>query len=101
MSMNCEYVRETYGVPAEVGRRVVCNGKPGIIAEDRGNHLGILFDSDKPGHILSAHPMWKVEYLGMGEVRRMTRSQRRYQDFVHSEYPGSFSEWLGIKERSK
>jgi len=49
--MNCEYVAQYYGVPACIGRRVIAYGKPGIIAEDRGNYIGILLDSDKPGPV--------------------------------------------------
>lgn len=68
-----EHVRDSYGVPACVGRRVVVNGKPGVIAKDCGHHIGVLFDSGKPGAISPCHPTWRVEYQGMGKVRRMTR----------------------------
>lgn len=34
---NCAYVRNHYGVPAEVGRRVIANGEPGVIIADRGS----------------------------------------------------------------
>ena len=30
-TLDCEYVRKYYGVPACIGRRVICYGKPGII----------------------------------------------------------------------
>ncbi|MBC3272274.1 hypothetical protein HU765_20255 [Pseudomonas sp. SWRI81] len=30
MSHNCEYVRKHYQVPAEIGRRVIAYGKPGV-----------------------------------------------------------------------
>jgi hypothetical protein len=95
---DCEYVRKTYGVPACIGRRVKVEGKPGIIAEDRGNYIGVNFDSDKPGVILNAHPTWKVEYLRMGKIRKMTRSQRNYQDYIMAGwYDGDFGDW--IKDR--
>ncbi len=77
-----QYVRDHYGVPAEIGRRVVVNGRAGVIAEDRGHHIGVLFDDDKPAHISPCHPTWRVEYQGVGKVRRMTRSQRRYKRFL-------------------
>jgi len=80
--MDCEYVRKNYNVPARVGMRVTVNGKPGIIAEDRGHHIGVNFDSDKPGHVLPAHPTWKVEYGKMGTIRKATRSQARYQEYL-------------------
>lgn len=95
--MNCEYVRDHYGVPACIGRRVIVNGKPGIIAEDRGHYIGVLFDSDKPNVILPAHPTWKVKYLGLGKVRKMTRSQKRYQSYLRvADCYNNFAEFLGI-----
>lgn len=80
--MNCEYVREHYGVPAEIGRRVTVDGKPGIIAEDRGNYIGVNFDSAKPGRIDNAHPTWKVEYGELGVVRKPSKGRARYQRFL-------------------
>ena len=96
--MNCEYVRKYYNVPAEIGRRIIFYGKPGIIAADRGNYIGVNFDSDKPGHILNVHLTDKVIYGKMGKVRKMTRSQKRYQDYLSSEYPDSFADYLGIRK---
>lgn len=80
--MNCEYVQQYYGVPACIGRRVIAYGKPGIIAEDRGNYIGILLDSDKPGNVNNYHPTDGIVYLEeIGRVRPMTRSQRRYAEY--------------------
>jgi len=90
--MNCEYVKKYYGVPACIGRRVNVDGKPGIIAKDNGHHIGINFDKDEPGVIFPAHPTWKVEYLGMGKVRQMTRSQKRYRRFL--EFGDGFDSFL-------
>ena len=80
--MSCEYVRQYYGVPAEIGRRVIAYGKPGVIAADRGNYIGVLFDVDSPNRISNCHPTGHVEYLGMGEIRKMTRSQARYRRYL-------------------
>jgi len=93
--MSCEYVREYYQVPAVIGRRVVVAGQPGIIAEDCGHYIGVNFDEDKPGVISNCHPTWKVEYQEMGQIRKSTRSQRRYREWLNSECGLSFSEWLG------
>ena len=71
--MNCEYVKQNYGVPAEIGRRVAVYGKPGIIAEDRGHYIGVNFDADKPGVIKNAHPTSEVEYHDMGEIRKVIK----------------------------
>lgn len=90
--MQCQYVQDYYGVPAEIGRRVTVNGKPGVIAEDRGHYIGVLFDDNKPNDISPCHPTWQVEYLGMGPVRKMTRSQQRYRRFL--EYGDSFDSFI-------
>ena len=77
-----EYAKSYYGVPADIGRRVEVNGRAGIIAEDGGNYIAVNFDGDKPGVITPAHPTWRVEYLGMGKPRQLTRSQQRYQHYL-------------------
>lgn len=97
--MALEYVRKYYGVPAEIGRRVTVYGKPGIIAADRGNYIGVNFDKDKPSVIRNAHPTSEVVYGEMGMVRKMTRSQQRYQDYLRSEVNETFAEWIGAKRR--
>lgn len=80
--MNCEYVQKYYGVPACIGRRVIFKGRPGIIAEDRGHYIGVNFDSDRAGIVFNVHPTDGVEYCEMGRLRKMTRSQRRYQEYL-------------------
>jgi hypothetical protein len=97
--MSFEYVTQYYGVPACYGRLVKVYGKPGIIIKDRGNYIGVNFDDDKPGHVLNAHPVDGVEYLGIGTPRKMTRSQQRYRDYIDSEFGGSFADWLGIQPK--
>ena len=98
--MNCEYVSKYYGVPACIGRRVEVEGKPGIIAEDRGNYIGVLLDSDKPNNINPYHPTHKVKYLGMGRVRKMTRSQLRYRRFLRfGDCFDSFADFLRYESK--
>lgn len=99
--MSCEYVRQYYKVPAEIGRRIVFRGKPGVIAADRGNYIGVNFDSDEPGIIHNVHPTDGVEYGEMGAVRikKMTRSQVRYQKYRDGEYACSFADFLGIRPK--
>jgi hypothetical protein len=93
-----EYVRSYYGVPAEIGRRVRVYGKEGIIAEDRGNYIGVTLDTDKPNHVSNYHPTDGVEYLGMGTVRKLTRSQQNYQDYLRADCGWSFGEWMLFKK---
>ena len=99
--MAFEYIQQTYSVPAEIGRRCVVDGKPGIIAKDCGNYIGVNFDADKPGVVVNCHPTWKVVYGEMGKVRaiKMTRGQARYQKYLNSIYyeaGNSFPFFLGI-----
>lgn len=96
--MNCQYVREYYKVPACIGRRVMAYGKPGIIAEDRGHYIGVTLDTDKPGRVSNYHPIDGVEYLGMGEVRKLTRSQQNYRDFINADCGHTFAEWMRFKK---
>ncbi len=104
--MNCEYVRQYYGVPAEIGRRIIHNGKPGIIAEDRGHYIGVNFDKDEPGVVFNVHPTDHVEYLETGKVRskyanlskKKARAKERYQEYLDSETDLSFAEYIGADE---
>lgn len=90
--MSCEYVREYYGVPAVIGRRVVVSGRPGIIADDRGHYIGVNFDADKAGVVSNCHPTSEVEYGNLGQVRKPSRSSARYQRFL--EYGDGFDSFL-------
>lgn len=96
---NFEYVREYYGVPAEIGRRVIVSGKAGVIAADRGHYIGVNFDADKPGVIYNCHPTSDVEYGDIGKVRRMTRSQQRYAEYLEvGDCFDNFKHFLQYKE---
>jgi hypothetical protein len=94
MSRPLQYVRDYYGVPAELGRRVVVNGNPGVIALDRGHYIGVNFDHDKPGEVRNVHPTDGVVYGEMGFIRPMTRAQRRYREFLDADSGLPFREWL-------
>jgi hypothetical protein len=95
---NCEYVQQVYGVPACIGRVVIINGRSGIIAKDMGHYIGVNFDDDKPGNILPAHPTWMVEYGEIGTLRKLTRSQKRYQEYLDvADCYESFASYLGIR----
>lgn len=97
--MNCEYVRKYYGVNACIGRRVIVHGNQGVIAEDRGHYIGVNFDKDKPSDIYNVHPTDGVIYGEMGKIRKMTRSQKRYRDYLRSDVDCTFAEWLGIESK--
>ncbi|MDK2126471.1 hypothetical protein [Parachitinimonas caeni] len=58
-----DYIRKSYGVPAEFGRRVIINGKLGTICEAQGHRIGVRFDHHWPDLVRSCHPTWEVEYL--------------------------------------
>jgi len=95
--MSYEYVRKYYNVPAEIGRRVRYISREGTISKDGGNYIAVNFDDMKPGKTLHIHPTDpSLEYLGMGVLRKMTRSQKRYQSYIDSDSDCSFAEFLGI-----
>lgn len=53
------WVRQHYGVPAQVGMRVAVDGEPGNIV-GFGDGLRVLFDT---GQVAPAHPTWRVTYF--------------------------------------
>lgn len=78
-----DYIKNHYGVPAEIGRRVTVYGEPGTIIADRGNYIGVNFDKSKPGKVSNCHPTDCVVYLDeIVAPRKMTRSQARYQRWL-------------------
>jgi hypothetical protein len=99
-----EYAKKYYGVPADIGRRVRVCGELGTIYQDGGNYIAVNFDKDKPGITQNCHPTWEVEYLEMGKIRRMSKSQARYKRFL--EYGDGFHSfidycrWDAERERS-
>ncbi len=72
-------------------------GKPGVIAEDRGHYIGVNLDEDKPSAVSNYHPVDGIEYLGMGTIRKLTRSQLNYQRFLREDPGFSFGEWMLFK----
>jgi hypothetical protein len=68
MSHNCAYVRQHYQVPAEVGRRVIAYGKPGVILADRGHYIGVVLDEDPKKRISNYHPTHEIQYGDMAKT---------------------------------
>lgn len=87
-----EYVNKAYGVNACYGRRVLIDGEPGTITKDCGHYIGVNFDHDKPGVIANCHPTWKVEYLGMGKIRKLTKAHERGKRWL--EYGDMFETFM-------
>jgi phage terminase large subunit len=63
-----------------------------------GHYIGVNLDADKPSRICNYHPTDGVEYLGMGKVRKLTRSQKNYQDFLRADCGYTFAEWMLFKK---
>jgi hypothetical protein len=58
-------------------------------------YIGVLMDDDPPNMIMPYHPTSMVEYLNIGPVRRMTRSQQRYHNYLKvADCFDSFSDYL-------
>lgn len=91
--MNFDYVKTHYGVPAEIGRQVVVNGRCGVITKDLGHHIGVTFDDAKPGSVSPCHPTWEVQYLGIVKPRKVSRGRERYQRFLDADWGCSFIEF--------
>lgn len=98
--MSLEFIRKSYGVPAEIGRAVVCSGEPGVIVGFNSAHIEVLLDKHKPGTTGYYHPTWEVVYGDMKPIRPMTRSQKRYARFLDADSGLSFAEWLGVGRRA-
>lgn len=102
--MSLEYIRNYYKVPAEVGREILYTGdkgkeRKGIVVCDKEQYIGVNFFDSKPEEISVLHPTWEVQYLGIGQIRKMSkskvRSKQRYQEYLNSDwFDGSFGDWI-------
>lgn len=92
-----QYICDYYKVPACYGREITIDGRAGVIVETSGPHLGVVFDDLPPSRVNFCHPTWKAEYGGIRQPRKLTRSQRRYKEWMRSESSLSFAEWIGAK----
>lgn len=101
--MEFEYIKGRYKVPADMHREVVVNGKKGVITKDMGNYIGVNFYDNQTTHALPCHPTWEVTYLETFNhkppIKKQTRSQKRYDDYLRSDSGLTFKEWLGIKTK--
>ncbi|WP_410633316.1 hypothetical protein [Amycolatopsis sp. cmx-4-83] len=58
------HARDYYGVPAELGGRVVVDDVLGVITgSDESGRLLVQYED---GLVVSAHPTWRVDYLDGG-----------------------------------
>lgn len=84
------YIKEHYGKPNDIGRRITYNGEGGIIWSEGDNYIHANMDKDKTGVVSRIHPSDEnLIYLEMGKPREMpklTRSQQNYQDYKNSNY---------------
>ena len=59
-----EYIKRTYQVPCDIGRRILFEGeKKGVIIGFYSSYIIVQFDGEKT--TCNLHPTWKVEYLEM------------------------------------
>jgi|WetSurMetagenome_2_1015567.scaffolds.fasta_scaffold01488_11 hypothetical protein len=96
--MNCEYVREYYNVPARIGLVVIYKDKQGIIYKDGGAYIAVNFDTDNAGICSYIHPT-DPDLIYTAEIkslRKMTRSQKHYQDWLECDSGLSFAEYMGM-----
>lgn len=96
-----EYVKTHYGVPAEMYREVIVNGKKGVITECMGNYIGVNFYDNPTAYALPCHPTWEVTYLDTFNTKppilKLSRSKKRYLAYLRSECAESFGEWIKNK----
>lgn len=57
-----KYIRDTYGVPAKRGARILFQGKPYVILSAKNGRLRIWACPDRIPVIKTIHPTWEVDY---------------------------------------
>lgn len=70
------YVRDTYGVPARRGMRVIHEGRDhGVITSGTGAHVRVRFDGEK--HSVPCHPLSLDYGDGVDPEARLAERNRR------------------------
>jgi len=59
--MSMKWIRERYNVPARRGRKVIAQGRKGVIVGSKGEYLRVRVEGEK--NILSFHPEFEMEYI--------------------------------------
>lgn len=96
--MSLEYIRNYYKVPAEVGRRVVAYGKPGVIMSAINAYIGVVLDDDPKRHPRPHHPEDGIVYGEMADKLPKPPRRSNYDKFQHDDCGLYFHEWLGINK---
>lgn len=79
-------IQDTYGVPAEIGMRVLIDGKPAEIVGFSGGRLKVVYEGKtyKGNRWFDyAHPVWEVEYPDPNPPASPSRCTFRWQDVSH------------------
>lgn len=96
--MSLEYIRNYYKVPAEVGRRVVAYGKPGIIMSAINAYIGVVLDDDPKRSPRPHHPTDQIVYGEMADKLPKPPRRSNYDKFQQDDCGLYFHEWLGINK---
>lgn len=85
--MAFEYIKRRYNVPAELGREVVMDGRKGVITEDCGHYLGVIFYDDPNKFLAYCHPTWAMEYLDTFNPQKNKEKMSKKQKVTESDEP--------------
>lgn len=67
--MSLQQIRNYYQVPAFRGRRILFEGRPGVIVGScRPGGLYLRARLDEDGQIYTLHPTWEIEYVNAKEA---------------------------------
>lgn len=105
MRGNFEYIKQKYKVEADMFREVIVNGKKGVITKDLGNYIGVNFYDNVTYEACPCHPTWEVTYLKTFNhkppIKKLSRSAKRYREYLSLDLGCSYKEFLGIKDKPK
>lgn len=93
-----EYIKNYYKVEPKMFMEVIVDGRKGVITEDKGQYIGVVFYDDKKRMPVPCHPTWEVEYLETFNYKppkpKNLKGKQRYLDFLHLDSEMTFLEYL-------
>ncbi len=95
--MSKEYIKRYYGLDVFVGQKVKYKNVIGVAVRIT-SYIGVNLDDKKAGDCIYIHPRDEnlIYFDESKSIRKMTKSQQNYAEYLRSECDETFAEWMGF-----
>ena len=95
--MSKEHIKSFYDLDVFIGQKVKYRNVVGVVTNIT-NHIGVNLDDKKAGDCVYIHPQDDdlIYFDESKAIRKMTRSQQNYAEYLRLEIDETFAEWMGF-----